>query len=191
MLRSNLAAKLAFVVPVGLGLGLGATAATAGSASAASVTAGADLALVVPRGEPETNLGWLVLPRIGLLVPVGPLVEITPEVGGGYGQFTPVGSATKAIGIGYLGARASIDAIVLRPYVTARIGYGVASTTNLPNPDTRKSFASGMYLHAEAGLIKRFGPVDVGLGGGFSTIEPGGCFCARWIQIDAHGTYRF
>lgn len=166
--------------------------ALAATAARAEWTAGVDLGASLPIGEPETHPGWLAGGRAGYRFHLSS-VSLGPEVGGGYGVYTPVASARKATGYFYGGARLGLDFVpTVTPYLAARIGYGVASTSDLPDPDQVKTFSSGAFLDLGAGVAWRLTRAfELGLEAGYSTIEPGGCFCARWVHAGAAGTFLF
>ena len=155
-------------------------------------TAGLDLGLTVPVGEAETHVGWLAGGRVGYRFHTSSL-SFGPEIGGGYGIYTPVASARKATGFFFGGARLGLDFVpVLTPYAVARLGYGVASTSNLPDPNQTDMFSSGAFIDLDVGVARRLTRAfELGLEAGYSTVEPGGCFCARWVHAGAAGTLIF
>jgi hypothetical protein len=155
-------------------------------------TAGASLGALLPFGEAETNVGWGVDASGGYRLHLAS-ITLGPELGVGYGVYTPIASARKALGFGHLGARLGLDFVPsVTPYAFARLGYGVASTTNFPDPNQGRTFSSGAFVDLGLGVSRRVGKAfEIGLEAGYATIEPGGCFCARWFHGGAAGAFLF
>lgn len=153
---------------------------------------GVDGAAILPFGEVKTNVGWMAGAHAGYAWQLTAL-EIGPEIGANYGAANPESDARKALGAGYVGVRAALpDVPLLVPYGYLHFGYGVADTRNLPDPNQRERFASGLFFDLTLGLRRRVLPfLDLGLEGGFATVEPGDCFCARWAHLGGAVNFRF
>jgi hypothetical protein len=167
-------------------------AVTLASPGRAELTAGADVQLVIPVGEASTNVGWLVGARAGYRFQLRSL-SLGPEIGGVYGDYTPVASAQKIVTAFYGGARLGLDFVpVVTPYAFARAGYGVATTTNLPDPNQTQLFSAGAFIDVGLGVTRRLTRFfELGIDAGYTTIEPGHCFCARWVHAGAAGSFTF
>jgi hypothetical protein len=149
---------------------------------------GADASAVLPLSEEETHVGWMAGLHAGYRWPLGGL-RIGPELGGIYGGFSPVELAHKRVYSFYAGGRAVLEiSDLVSPYAYIHLGYGVAKTDNLYDFEDgfRSIMASGMLVDATVGACFRIaGTIHAGPQVGFATIEPGDCFCARWLHAGA------
>ncbi len=162
------------------------------SPARAEVALGADVAGVVPFGEAQTRIGFMTGLHATYLTSFRAF-KLGPEIGFNYGRTNPSADARKSLGGGYAGIRATFELIpMITPYAYVHAGYGVADAKNLPDPNAREKFTSGALLDFTLGLGHRLSPRWLlGVEAGYATIEPGKCFCARWLHVGAAANFTF
>ena len=185
-------ARKRLVLAVAHGVSLALAMALTPAFARAEVAVGADVSAVVPLGEQQTHVGFMTGLH-GTYFWTFRALKIGPEIGFNYGATNPVGDARKALGGGYGGIRATFELIPeITPYAYVHAGYGVADARNLPDPNAREKFTSGALLDFTVGLARRVVPrLLIGLEAGYATIEPGKCFCARWVHVGVAANVSF